>query len=76
MGALSPRRGTLSVIIRTFKAAVTTIARERGFKDFAWQNRFYDHIIRNDADLERIRTYIANNPLQWAIDEENPENMK
>jgi hypothetical protein len=28
--------------------------------------------IRNDADLHRIRTYIQNNPLQWQIDEENP----
>ena len=28
----------------------------------------------NDADLTRIRTYIANNPSQWAIDEENPTN--
>jgi len=41
-----------------------------------WQRSFHDHIIRNDADLHRIRTYIVNNPLQWAIDEENPENRK
>jgi putative transposase len=39
-----------------------------------WQRNYYDHIIRNDADLHRIRTYIANNPLQWEIDEENPGN--
>jgi len=32
-----------------------------------WQRGFHDHIIRNDADLHRIRTYIANNPLQWAL---------
>ncbi len=38
------------------------------------QRSFHDHIIRNDADLHRIRTYIANNPLQWALDEENPDN--
>jgi REP element-mobilizing transposase RayT len=75
MAALSPRKQSLSVIIRTFKAAVTTWARRNGFQDFAWQSRFYDHIIRNEADLDRIRTYIANNPLQWAIDEENPEDV-
>jgi putative transposase len=40
-----------------------------------WQRNYYDHIIRNDADLARIRTYIANNPLQWALDEENPVNV-
>ena len=76
MGALSPPAGSLSVVVRTFKAAVTTWARDHGHEDFAWQARFHDHIIRNEADLHRIRTYIANNPLQWAIDEENPDNQK
>jgi len=38
-----------------------------------WQRNFHDHIILNDADLNRIRSYIENNPLQWSIDEENPE---
>jgi putative transposase len=37
-----------------------------------WQRGYYEHIIRSDANLTRIRTHIANNPLQWAIDEENP----
>jgi putative transposase len=74
MGALSPKKDTLSVVIRTFKAAVTTWARNNDVEDFGWQSRFHDHIIRNEADLHRIRTYIANNPLQWTLDEENPEN--
>lgn len=73
MGALSPDKGSLSVIVRTFKAAVTTWARRNGFSDFLWQPGFYDHVIRNEADLHRIRLYIANNPLQWTLDEENPE---
>jgi REP element-mobilizing transposase RayT len=38
-----------------------------------WQRNYYDHIIRNEADLHRIRRYIADNPMQWALDEENPE---
>ncbi len=74
MGALSPRKGSLSVIVRTFKAAVTTWARNNGAKDFAWQSRFHDHIIRDEAELSRIRRYIANNPLQWAIDGKNVDN--
>jgi putative transposase len=41
-----------------------------------WQRNYYEHIIRNETDLHRIRTYIANNPLQWALDEENPINIK
>ncbi len=42
-----------------------------------WQGGFYDHIIRNENDLNNIREYIFNNPLNWQIDEENPlRNMK
>ncbi|MGH2550357.1 MAG: transposase, partial [Thermomicrobiales bacterium] len=38
-----------------------------------WQRNYYEHIIRDDASLERIRKYIANNPVNWAQDEENTE---
>ncbi len=38
-----------------------------------WQRGFYEHIIRNETDLPRIRGYITNNPAQWAIDRENPD---
>ena len=37
-----------------------------------WHRGFYEHIVRNDADLDRIRQYIAENPIRWALDEENP----
>ena len=40
-----------------------------------WQRNYYEHIIRNDADLRRIRQYIRDNPLRWAIDRENPLGM-
>lgn len=60
--AISPRRGTLGVVIRTFKGAVTMEARRAGVVDFIWQQRYYDHIVRHHADLERIRRYIMNNP--------------
>ena len=36
-----------------------------------WQRNYYEHIIRNDDDLRRIREYICNNPLRRAIDREN-----
>jgi len=38
-----------------------------------WQRNYYDHIIRNEAELHRIRQYIADNPAQSASDRENPE---
>ncbi|MCX6807771.1 MAG: hypothetical protein NTZ80_03180 [Patescibacteria group bacterium] len=36
-----------------------------------WQLRFYDRIIRNEAELNRIREYILNNPLAWRDDQNN-----
>jgi REP element-mobilizing transposase RayT len=38
-----------------------------------WQRDYFDHVIRNDEDLENTRQYIADNPLKWALDEENPD---
>jgi REP element-mobilizing transposase RayT len=73
---MSPRRNTLSVIIRTYKAAVTTACRRIGRDDFAWQRNYYEHIIRNERELNAIRQYIQNNPLKWALDRDNPTNWK
>jgi REP element-mobilizing transposase RayT len=37
-----------------------------------WQRGFYDHIIRDDSDLRRIRRYIRLNPIQWSLDRYHP----
>jgi len=37
-----------------------------------WQRNYYEHIIRDDESLNRIRQYIADNPAQWDFDRENP----
>ena len=66
---ISPKTGSLGVIVRTFKAMVTKISRNSGMDFFEWQRGYFDRIIRNDQELERIRTYIVNNPLQWELDE-------
>jgi REP element-mobilizing transposase RayT len=68
---MSPRRNTFGLIIRTYKAAVTTQCR-RANLDFGWQRNYYEHVIRDEVDLARIRQYIANNPAQWKLDENNP----
>jgi len=39
-----------------------------------WQRNYYDHIIRNEKELNKIREYIINNQLEWELDEENPKN--
>ena len=72
---ISPNKNTLSVIIRTFKAAVTRQCRLNGHEHLKWQRSFYDRIVRNDDELNRIREYIHYNPLNWQLDTENPENL-
>ncbi|MEK6709271.1 MAG: transposase [Nitrospinota bacterium] len=70
--AISPRPFTLSVAVRTYKAAVTTRSRRSDSVTFGWQRNYYEHIIRNEQELNRIRQYIAENPLGWASDPNNP----
>jgi len=36
-----------------------------------WQRNYWEHVIRNENELNRIREYIINNPLQWEMDKEN-----
>lgn len=64
----------LSRIIRWFKGRTTNeIHHKLQFSDFAWQPRYYEHIIRNEKSFQKIREYIQFNPQQWAVDEENLE---
>ncbi len=37
-----------------------------------WQRNYYEHIVRNENELNRIRQYIINNPVKWELDRENP----
>jgi REP element-mobilizing transposase RayT len=63
-----PQSKNLGSIIRGFKIGVTNWYRERGIGDTIWQSRYYDHIIRDENDLNRIRNYIINNPKNWRDD--------
>jgi putative transposase len=60
--------GSLGAIIGQIKSVSTKRIRAAGFTHFAWQARYYDHIIRNQESLESIRHYIATNPAKWADD--------
>ena len=57
-------------MIRGFKIGVTKFARKAGLP-FAWQPRYYDHIIRNNDDWNRIADYIVNNVGRWDMDKLN-----
>ena len=71
MWTISPKPGSVSTIVRSYKSAVTRWARRNGCPDFAWQPRFYDRIVRNRAALKRIRRYITDNPTHWHRDRQH-----
>ena len=70
MAAISPKSGSISRIIGSYKSAVSKHAHRLGY-EFEWQSRFYDHIIRNKNEYFRISNYIKNNPEKWEDDKFN-----
>lgn len=67
MASISPKPGSISTIIRSYKSAVSKPAHKTN-SDFDWQERFHDHIIRNEEAFIRIRNYIINNVKNWKED--------
>jgi putative transposase len=66
-------------IVQRFKSLTTTRYRQavyqRGWPPFRhrlWQRNYHEHVIRDEADLDRVRRYIVDNPLNWETDPENP----
>jgi hypothetical protein len=55
-------RPILGQIIRSFKSQVTRRIRKSDLTEFSWQRGYYDHVIRSDEALSRIRDYICTNP--------------
>jgi putative transposase len=70
---------SLPDLIRPFKTLTTKRyvdgVKQAGWMPFRgrlWQRNYYEHIIRDEKSLLRIREYIATNPARWSIDPENP----
>ena len=66
---------SLSMVIQSFKRHTTLqyIKMVKNgtlppFNKRIWQRNYYEHIIRNDVDYERVATYTINNPLTWEND--------
>jgi len=64
---------SLGAIVGQFKTKCTKRIWAAGYKFFAWQPRYYDHIVRDEEDSNRINEYIINNPKNWRKDTQNPE---
>lgn len=66
--------GSLGAITQTFKSMATRKinALQKTPGGIVWQRNYYEHVIHNEAEWERIRKYIQVNPLRWVEDEENP----
>lgn len=67
------RAGSLGAIIGQFKSLATKRIWAAGFRDFGWQARFHDTIIRNQRMLSNIQTYIMDNPARWVGDREREQ---
>jgi REP element-mobilizing transposase RayT len=77
------KMGTLSLgdIVHRFKTMTTKRyadgVKQLGWQSFAgklWQRNYWEHIIRNEMELNRIREYIHDNPSQWESDRLNLHN--
>ncbi len=67
---------TISSIIGSYKSICTKIINKiQNNEFFAWQSRFYDHIIRNEKEFYRIRQYIKDNPMNWNGDRNNSADL-
>ena len=76
-------KNSLARIIQAYKSITTneyiTGVKKLGWAPFVgriWQRNYWEHVVRNEKDLNSIREYIVNNPMKWELDEENPEKGK
>lgn len=69
-----PKPKSLGRLIAAFKAASTRRINEARDTEGStvWQRNYYEHIIRSDVALSRIREYVIANPGNWTTDRENP----
>lgn len=72
-----PLSGSLGAMIGQFKSIVAKRINALRVTPGCpvWQRNFYEHVVRDETDLQAIREYIVNNPLQWELDENNPAKM-
>lgn len=72
-----PAPKSLGSLMAGFKSSVTkrinTLRNVQGIP--VWQRNYYEHIVRNEQEMDRIHRYIESNPSMWAEDDENPNTV-
>ena len=67
-------RPTLGEVVLAFKSLsaikLNAILKRTGLR--FWQRNYYEHVIRDEDELSRVRQYIRDNPLRWGEDPDNP----
>jgi putative transposase len=73
-----PAKRSLGSFVAGFKSSVTKRINELRLMPggTVWQRNYYEHVIRNDADLQRTRDYIVQNPVRWPEDDYNVNRVK
>jgi putative transposase len=68
-----PASRSIGAIVGSFKSAATKRINALAGRNRTpvWQRNYYEHIIRNDSDLQRIRRYIDENPMRWMSERES-----
>jgi putative transposase len=67
------KHGSLGATVRSFKAAVTRKARrELGWNGDVWQRNYFERVLRHGREIADAGRYIAENPMMWELDQENP----
>ena len=78
------KRALLPICIGYLKMNITKMIRntraqrdapQRDAPQCVWQRNYWERVIRNNRELNRIRNYIINNPLKWDFDRNNPKNF-
>ncbi len=79
-GAATRAAPTVGDVVGAFKSLFTVqfidgVKNKRwaAFDRRIWQRNYYEHVIRNEGDLARVRRYIDENPQRWEFDQENPQ---
>jgi putative transposase len=73
---INVKPGSLGAIIRSYKSAVSYRANKEHNITGIWQRNYYEHVIRDEKDLQNKTDYIESNPVLWDKDDDNPINQK